>query len=103
MVSEVHANNVAHGWFIADRPFSEDIALLTTEVGEAYDAYRIRGMETYTDPDTGKPDDVKSELADILIRLLDTCQRYNVDLEMEYERKMKYNRTRPYRHGGKLA
>jgi len=102
MLSEVHANNVAHGWYDRDRPFSEDIALLTTEVAEAYEAYRVRSMDPYTDPN-GKPDDVKSELADILIRLLDTCQRYNVDLELEYERKMAYNKTRPYRHGGKLV
>jgi len=77
MLSEVFANNVEHGWYERDRPFSEDIALLTTEVAEAYEAYRIRSMDAYTDPN-GKPDDVKSELADILIRLLDTCQRYNV-------------------------
>jgi|SRR5882762_354320 len=102
MLSEVFANNVEHGWYERDRPFSEDIALLTTEVAEAYEAYRIRSMDAYTDPN-GKPDDVKSELADILIRLLDTCQRYNVDLELEYERKMAYNKTRPYRHGNRLA
>ena len=29
------------------------------------------------------------------------CEKYGIDLEAEYERKMEYNRTRPYRHGNK--
>lgn len=49
----------------------------------------------------GKPQGMASEMADILIRLLDSAYRYGVDLEAEYERKMAYNRTRPPRHGGK--
>ena len=102
MKQEIYENNVSKGWFDIDRPFSEDLMLLTTEAGEAYETYRIRKMDTYTNFN-GKPDDVGSELADILIRLLDTCKRYDVDLEAEYERKMAYNRTRSYRHGGKLA
>lgn len=44
---------------------------------------------------------VASEFADVLIRLLDECYRHDVDLEAEYERKMAYNRTRAYRHGGR--
>jgi NTP pyrophosphatase (non-canonical NTP hydrolase) len=31
------------------------------------------------------------------------CERYGIDLRAEYERKMRYNRTRPYRHGGRRA
>jgi NTP pyrophosphatase (non-canonical NTP hydrolase) len=34
-----------------------------------------------------------------LLRLC--CEKYGIDLEAEYERKMEYNRTRPYRHGNK--
>lgn len=71
-----------------------------SEVSEALEAYRIRGVEGYTDPD-GKPDDVGSEFADVLIRLLDASAAYGIDLEAEYERKMAYNEKRPWRHGGK--
>lgn len=39
--------------------------------------------------------------ADILILLQALCERYGVDLAAEYERKMAYNRTRPWRHGNK--
>ena len=40
-------------------------------------------------------------LSVILSYLQALCQEYGIDLEAEYERKMVYNRTRPYRHGGK--
>jgi len=46
---------------------------------------------------------VGSEFADVFIRLLDYCSRFDVDLEAEYERKMAYNRTRPYRHGNRRS
>lgn len=48
-----------------------------------------------------KPEGVGSELADVLVRLLDTAYRAGVDLEWEFDRKMAYNETRPVRHGGK--
>lgn len=50
---------------------------------------------------TAKPEGVGSEFADILIRLLDDCDLFGVDLAAEYERKMAYNHTRAFRHGGR--
>jgi NTP pyrophosphatase (non-canonical NTP hydrolase) len=42
-------------------------------------------------------------LAGLLAFLELACERYGIDLAAEYERKMAYNRTRPYRHGGRRA
>jgi NTP pyrophosphatase (non-canonical NTP hydrolase) len=39
--------------------------------------------------------------ARIVTFLLQLCAHYEIDLQAEYERKMAYNRTRAYRHGGK--
>jgi NTP pyrophosphatase (non-canonical NTP hydrolase) len=50
-----------------------------------------------------KPEGVGSEFADVLIRLLDDCQLHGIDLVDEVVRKMAYNHSRPYRHGGKRA
>ena len=52
--------------------------------------------------DDAKPEGIGSEFADILIRLLDDCDRWGVDLAFEYERKMAYNEKRPYQHGGRI-
>ena len=40
-------------------------------------------------------------LGAILVFLRQLCEEYGIDLPAEYERKAAYNRSRPYRHGGK--
>ena len=124
MAEEVYACNVANGWFDADRTFGDDIALLHSEVSEMLEAFREQGTETrlrfqsqdgYSvlpedDPNCQrwlaqgqipKPEGIASEAADVLVRLLDTCKRYDIDLFAEWRRKLDYNWTRGHRHGGK--
>lgn len=102
MAEEVYAVNQANGWFEDERSFGDDIALITTEIGEAFEAYRHWKFNDVTDPRIGKPEGVGSELADILIRLLDTAYRRGINLDHEYRRKLEYNKTRGYKHGGKI-
>jgi NTP pyrophosphatase (non-canonical NTP hydrolase) len=45
---------------------------------------------------------VGPELADVLIRVLDTADIWGVDIEYELRRVIKYGWTRPYQHGGKI-
>lgn len=49
-----------------------------------------------------KPVGIPSEMADIIIRVLDICGFYGIDIEQAVRVKMAYNDTRPYRHGGKV-
>lgn len=55
-------------------------------------AARIRG---------GKPEGIPIELADVIIRILDYCGYAGIDIEAAIRQKHEYNKSRPYRHGGK--
>lgn len=105
MQEEIRAVNIEKGWRgpdVHEVSFGEAMALLHSEVSEALDAYRVYGLEDKTGSHAGaKPEGVGSEFADVLIRLLDDCDLFGIDIEAEYERKLAFNRTRPYRHGGK--
>jgi NTP pyrophosphatase (non-canonical NTP hydrolase) len=48
-----------------------------------------------------KPIGFPSELADALIRILDTCGALGIDIEETVRVKHEFNETRPRRHGGK--
>lgn len=50
-----------------------------------------------------KMEGIPSELADVVIRVMDMCEQYGIDLESAIAEKHTYNLTRPYRHGGKKA
>lgn len=87
LVKDIHQNAVKHGWWEEERSFGEIIALCHSELSEALEEYR-KGNQ---------PD----ELADCIIRILDYCGYADIDIEKAIKIKHEYNKTRPYKHGGK--
>ena len=96
-----HRDAKAKGWRDRPRSFAEEIAMFHSEISEALEAYRLDGeMRTYVGFE-GKPEGVPVELADAIIRIAEACEHHGMDLAGAIEAKMQYNRTRPYRNGGK--
>jgi hypothetical protein len=46
-----------------------------------------------------KPCGFPVEIADAIIRLLDICGAFNIDIEEVIDAKLAYNKTRPAKHG----
>lgn len=117
---EIHQNAVEHGWWDEPRTFGEIVALCHSELSEALEEYRagnrIRpGQPTPMVYYSGagyvataptecckKPEGIAVEMADCLIRILDWAGKEGLDMDAIVSEKMEYNKTRPYRHGGKV-
>lgn len=105
---DVHQLAKDNGWWDdADiRIVPEKLALIHSEVSEALEEYRNGQMELYFPSkydDNPKPEGFGVELADAVIRIYDLCGYLGIDLDSLVELKHEYNKSRPYRHGGKLA
>lgn len=125
LAKEIHQNAVEHGWWDEPRTFGEIVALCHSELSEALEEYREgRPMEyrpcgidhivcnkegcRFISEDGScvykkdKPEGIAVEMADCIIRILDWAGKENIDMDAIIREKMEYNKTRPYRHGGKV-
>lgn len=113
LTKEIHKNAVEHGWWDDERSFGDIVALCHSELSEALEEYRNNKPYMYFVETNGfevmemsewngeKPEGIAIELADCIIRILDYCGRVGIDIEKAIEIKHEYNKTRPYKHGGK--
>lgn len=85
--------------------YANRLMLIVGEGIEAHEEIRDgHAMDYQYESETkpGKPEGVPSELADILIRVLDLAQEANIDLASVVQSKMLYNAGRPAMHGRKF-
>jgi NTP pyrophosphatase (non-canonical NTP hydrolase) len=121
----VHGLAKEKGWHDVETTLTEKIMLVVTELSEAVESIRrnespiwqkgkvnspltldqspIKLMPSSPDWDSNiKPEGVLVELADSVIRVMDICESQGWDLERAIKIKHSYNKTRSYRHGGKI-
>ena len=114
IAKEVHALACEKGWHSDDE--TEDAFIERScnnfhdEVSELHEAWRNNNLHSLCD----KAADMEligvipltcleEEMADIIIRALDSCRKLGVDIESAIETKHEYNKSRPHRHGGKRS
>jgi NTP pyrophosphatase (non-canonical NTP hydrolase) len=98
---EIHKNAVDHGWWESPN-IPEKLLMIHSEVSEAVEDYRRKKMKiTYNAMRNNKPEGFPTEIADIVIRCFDIAEFLEIDLGAVIKEKHAYNKTRPYRHGGK--
>lgn len=95
LISFIHNNAVEKGFWQAPETEREKVlheatalALIGTEVSEAIEAHRCCDDAN-----------LREELADIVIRVMDYCGYAGIDLEAEIAAKMEKNLNRPPKHG----
>lgn len=99
LATEIHLIAKDHGWWETNRNFGEMIALIHSELSEALEAHRNHELAIhYKDK---KPEGWAVELIDCIIRILDTLRAGGCDIDDLIKAKIEYNKTRPYKHGGK--
>jgi hypothetical protein len=92
LVREAHGTAIDKGWWVYERRPLEVHALVHSEIAEATEALR-----------DGKIGLEVEELADAIIRIADYFGHRNWDLSQTLAIKLAYNKTRTFRHGGKIA
>jgi NTP pyrophosphatase (non-canonical NTP hydrolase) len=74
-----HLNAKAHGFYDEPPSIPERLCLVHSEISEALECYRDGEMELHFD-EKGKPLGFPSELADIIIRLIDFAEYLQIDV-----------------------
>ena len=95
-------NQMAHekGFYTpgVERNFGEIIALIHSELSEALEGYRHGNPKSDHIPEFSA---IEEELADAVIRILDTAFEMKLRLAEAIIAKIEFNATRPYKHGKK--
>ena len=114
LADRIYQDNVAKGFYdmdfncpmckqpsITERNLGETLMLVVTELAEALEGIR-KGYGHKPDEHVPQCKNFEIEIADAIIRLLDLSGYCKIDIGKALVEKLKYNRTREYKHGKKF-
>ena len=107
--------------FVEQMFFAQRLALITSETSETLEAnrknkvldtsivdeswkrtlYELDDTQYISSFEYGIKDTQEDEIADQFIRLLDLCGHLDIDIDFHIKAKLRYNSTRPFKHGKK--
>jgi len=112
----IHAGNVDRGFYDNPETTAGILCLVHSELSEALesdrkshntqsslsDVEKIENLEAFKNVfESEVKNTFEDELADAAIRILDLCAYKGIDIGKHISLKLKYNATRPYKHGKK--
>lgn len=118
LAQEIHRRNIQKGFYTPPPSIPKMLMLMVTELAEACEADRNNKFSGNNAIDKSylQTENVshflkyyeanfkgtfEEEMADVIIRVLDLCAYKNIDIETQIAAKMRYNVTRPFKHGKK--
>lgn len=116
LAKKIHEANVIKGFYEKIPEIGTSLMLITSELAEALEADRKEkhanidqfnilinsGELNFSDAFKSTiKDTFEDEIADTMIRLFDLSGLLGIDIEKHIDLKLKYNATRPVRHGKK--
>ena len=89
----------SHGWVVTRENLLEKILLMHTELSEAVESLRLGDPPSDHIPSFSG---VEEEFADVIIRIMSVAEQLELRVAEAIEAKTDFNKTRSYKHGGKL-